>query len=58
VVAEDAMAGTDHGGGFALDETTERLAIAIQDSRDDGPFIHGPGGGAGRRCICDRRTPG
>jgi hypothetical protein len=44
-VAEDAMAGADDGGGFAIDENPERVAIAAQDSLDSGAFINDLGVG-------------
>lgn len=38
-IAEDAMAGADDRGRFAVDEDPERVTIAGQDSLDSGAFI-------------------
>jgi hypothetical protein len=38
-IPEDAVACPDDGSGFVLDEDSERVPIAGQDSLDDGAFI-------------------
>jgi hypothetical protein len=38
-IPEDAVAGADDRGRFAIDEEPERIAIASQDSLDSGAFI-------------------
>jgi hypothetical protein len=45
-IAEDAMAGSDDSGRFAVDEDPERIPIAGQDSLDSGAFIGDLGVGA------------
>jgi hypothetical protein len=47
-IPEDAVAGADDRGGFVLDEDSERVPIAGQDSLDNGAFIDGLGGGVWR----------
>jgi hypothetical protein len=47
-IPEDAVAGADDRGGFVLDEDSERVPIAGQDSLDNGAFIDDLGGGAWR----------
>ncbi|HEX7949090.1 MAG TPA: hypothetical protein VF494_01980 [Candidatus Limnocylindrales bacterium] len=38
-IAQDAVAGSDHGVAVALDEESERVPIAGQDGIDSGAFI-------------------
>jgi hypothetical protein len=38
-ITEDAVAGADDRRGFVLDEDSERVPIAGQDSLDNGAFI-------------------
>jgi hypothetical protein len=38
-VAEDAVASANDGGRFVLDEDSERVPVAGQDSLDNGAFI-------------------
>jgi hypothetical protein len=38
-ITEDAVAGADDRRGFVLDEDSERVPIACQDSLDNGAFI-------------------
>jgi hypothetical protein len=47
-IPEDAVAGADDRGGFVLDEDSERVPIAGQDSLDNGAFIDDLGGGVWR----------
>jgi hypothetical protein len=39
-IPEDSMASPDDGRGFVLDEDSERVPIAGQNSLDDGAFIN------------------
>jgi len=43
-IAEDPMAEPDDGGGLAVDERPERIAIAAEDRVDDRAVVAGRGG--------------
>jgi hypothetical protein len=47
-IPEDAMAGPNDRRGFVLDEDSERVPIAGQDSLDNGAFIDDLGTGVWR----------
>jgi hypothetical protein len=47
-ISEDAVAGPDDRRGFVLDEHSERVPIAGQDSLDNGAFIDDLGVGVWR----------